>query len=60
MASGGLKYAYRKMCDRKKKHKSKWAAQQQIRLDIARKLYEQGDKHAYSCPLCGYWHVGGW
>lgn len=59
MISGGLKYAYKKMCDRKKKHKSRFKALEQIRQDVARKKYEEGDKHVYDCPLCGYWHVGG-
>ena len=54
-----IKYAYKKMCDRKRRHTSKFKAEEQIRRDIAKKLYDKGDKHAYSCPLCGYWHVGG-
>lgn len=60
MASGGLKYTYKRMCDRKRKHKSRWAAEVWMKRDIAKKLYDEGDKHVYSCPLCGYWHIGGW
>lgn len=59
MAKGGLKYAYKRVCDGKKAHPSRFRALEQIRKDIARKRYEEGDKHPYNCPLCGKWHVGG-
>lgn len=53
-----LKYAWSKVCDSKKKHRSRWLAQNQIREDIKKDYYDEGDKHPYDCPLCGFWHVG--
>lgn len=61
MTNKQLKYVYDKVCDKKKKHRSKWAAERQIREDIAKGRYEEGDKHPYLCPFedCNSWHVGG-
>ncbi len=53
-----FKFVVKKMCG-KKKHSSLYKAKNQIRYDLKRKLYEEGDKHPYYCPFCNYWHVGG-
>lgn len=47
----------KKMCN-KKAHLSRFAAENQIRIDIKEGLYEEGDKHSYNCPYCNKWHVG--
>jgi rubrerythrin len=54
------KYVFKKMCGaRKKRHSSKYKALLKIKEDIAKGYYEEGDKHPYKCPYCGFWHVGG-
>jgi hypothetical protein len=51
---------YKKTCKGKRKHNSRYAAEQWIRNDIKRGLYEEGDKHPYLCPYedCQKWHIG--
>lgn len=45
-------------CLRKKKHNTGQSALDQILADVENKYYRLGEKEAYQCPHCKWWHVG--